>query len=160
MTTEESFINRRLYKITLIVLKVIPMLLALCTAINTVFGLSNIDNALLSYLGGVSFLPLLFLYLTSYVLYDCGFTFSKVNEYSFINKDNHRAVLLIGPTSSGAEFLDSLVHEIHHLAVAIAGELGVELDSETPAYLSGDTIREFADIVCELGCDRCRDDIK
>lgn len=92
--------------------------------------------------------------------YDCGFTFSKVNEYSFINKDNHRAVLLVGPTSSGAEFLDSLVHEIHHLAVAIANELGVELDSETPAYLSGDTIREFADIVCELGCDMCRDAIK
>ena len=73
MKTEESSINRRLYKITMIVLKVIPMLLALCTAINTVFGLSNIDNALLSYVGGVSFLPLLFLYLTSYVFRFCSY---------------------------------------------------------------------------------------
>ena len=63
-----------------------------------------------------------------------------------------RAVVCIGPTTSGGEFQNTLVHEIHHLAVAIARELGVDLEGETPAYLAGDTMRAFADVVCQLGC--------
>lgn len=78
--------------------------------------------------------------------YDCGFTFS--------NPDNKRAVVFIGKTSSGAEFTDTLVHELHHLAVAIASELGVDLYSETPAYVAGDAARSLADVICELGCSR------
>ena len=76
--------------------------------------------------------------------YNCGFTYS--------NPFNKRAVVLIGPTTSGAEFLDTLVHEIHHLSVAIASELGVDLEGESPAYLSGDSARALADVVCKLGC--------
>lgn len=88
--------------------------------------------------------------------YDCGFTFSRQSDYYYINHDNHRAVMMIGPTSSGAEFIDTFVHEIHHLAVAIASELGADLEGETPAYLAGDTAREFAEIFCEFGCGHCR----
>lgn len=77
---------------------------------------------------------------------DCGFTYS--NGY------RKRAVVLIGPASSEDDWLDTLVHEIRHLADAIAKELGVELDSETPAYLSGDTIRALSDIVQQMGCKR------
>lgn len=88
--------------------------------------------------------------------HDCGFTFSKRNEYTFINPALHRAVVLIGPASSGAEFLDTFVHEIHHLAVAIASELGVDLEGEIPAYIAGDAARSLAQIVCELGCERCK----
>lgn len=88
--------------------------------------------------------------------YDCGFTFSKQNEYSFINNKKHRAVVLIGPTSSSAEFLDTLTHEVHHLAVAIAQELGVDLEGESPAYIAGDSVRALAEVVCELGCPCCR----
>lgn len=51
---------------------------------------------------------------------------------------------------------NTLTHEIHHLAVAIARELGIDLESETPAYIAGDTMREFADVVCRLGCEHCR----
>ena len=76
--------------------------------------------------------------------YNCGFTYS--------NENRRRAVVLIGPTTSGGEFLDTLVHEIRHLADAIAHSLGVPLDSERPAYLSGDTARALAEIICELGC--------
>ena len=67
-----------------------------------------------------------------------------------------KALVVIGPTSSGKEFVDTLTHEIHHVAVAIAKSLGVDLEGETPAYLSGDSARELAGIVCELGCDQCR----
>lgn len=76
-----------------------------------------------------------------------GFTFS--NPYDMV------ALVAIGPASSGEEFVDTLVHEIHHLAVAIAANLGIDLESEAPAYLAGDSARELASIVCRMGCDRC-----
>ena len=79
--------------------------------------------------------------------YNCGFTFT--------NPRRHKAVVVIGPTTSGAEFQDTFVHEIHHLAVAIAAELGIDLESETPAYIAGDSARELAEVLCEMGCTHC-----
>lgn len=78
-----------------------------------------------------------------------GFTFSNLKE--------RNAVVVIGPTTSGKEFQNTLVHEIHHLAVAVADSLGVDLEGETPAYIAGDYAMSLADIICQLGCDRCRD---
>jgi hypothetical protein len=52
--------------------------------------------------------------------YNCGFTYT--------NQKKRRAVVLIGPTTSGDEFQNSLVHEIRHLADAIAKSLGVSLE--------------------------------
>lgn len=88
--------------------------------------------------------------------YDCGFTYSarRPQRYSYYNRDNHRAVVLIGPTSSAAEFLDTTVHELRHLTDAIAKSMGVALDSEDAAYISGDTARELADIILKIGISR------
>lgn len=72
--------------------------------------------------------------------------------FTYSNPRDREAVVVVGPASSSDEFLDTLVHEIHHLAVAIASELGVRLDGEIPAYLSGDTILELAEVVYLLGC--------
>lgn len=80
--------------------------------------------------------------------YNTGFTYT--------NPETHRAVVTIGPTTSGAEYIDTLVHEIHHLAVAVASELGIDLESESPAYLAGDSAKALAEVVCELGCEHCR----
>lgn len=80
--------------------------------------------------------------------YNTGFTYT--------NPAIHRAVVVVGPTTSGAEFTDTFTHEIHHLAVAIASELGIDLESETPAYLAGDSAKALAEVVCELGCEHCR----
>ena len=80
---------------------------------------------------------------------NCGFTFA--------NPDMKRAVVVIGPTSSGKQFVNTLVHEVHHLAVAIADSLGHDLESEVPAYLSGDAAMALAETVCEFGCSHCRD---
>lgn len=77
--------------------------------------------------------------------------------FLYHNPKTFRALGVIGPTTSGAEFIDTLVHEIHHLAVAIASELGVSLEGESPAYLAGDSARAFADVVCQLGCPHCRE---
>ena len=81
----------------------------------------------------------------------------RPNEgFTFANSRLGEALVVIGPTTSGAEFQDTLVHEVHHLAVAIAESLGVDLESETPAYISGDSAKALSDVVCWLGCERCR----
>lgn len=81
----------------------------------------------------------------------------KLNKaFTYTNPYLRRAIMVIGPTSSGAEFQDSLSHEIRHLADKIALSIGIRLDAEEPAYMTGDTVRELAAVVCELGCDRCR----
>lgn len=76
--------------------------------------------------------------------------------FTFSNPYDRLAIVAIGPTTSGSEFTNSLVHEVHHLAVAIADSLGVDLDGESPAYLAGDSAKELAEVVCELGCRNCR----
>ena len=75
--------------------------------------------------------------------------------FTFTNPEMKEAVVVVGPTSSGAEFQNTLVHELYHLAAAIADELGVAIDSEVPAYIAGDLALEFMDVVCELGCVHC-----
>ncbi len=77
-----------------------------------------------------------------------GFTFS--NPYERV------AIVAIGPTTDGEEFINTLTHEIHHLAVAIAASLGIDLESETPAYVAGDSAMALAETICELGCCHCR----
>lgn len=84
---------------------------------------------------------------------------SELNEgFTYANGQAHEALVVIGPTSSGEEYIDTLVHEVHHLAVAIASSVGVDLESETPAYIAGDSARALAKIICRLGCDHCRSD--
>lgn len=72
MEKEEKLLpNKRLYKLTIFSLKLIPMLLALCALVNTVFSFYGIRFDVLSVFGGVSFLNLIFLYLVSYVFRFC-----------------------------------------------------------------------------------------
>lgn len=70
---EEKRIDRRWYKATLGLLKVIPMLLAICDILNTVTSLAGFDTIVFSAIGGVSFLTLAFLYLVSYVFRFCKY---------------------------------------------------------------------------------------
>lgn len=68
---EVRSIDKRWYKVTLGLLKVIPMLLAACDALNTLTCLLGYDLVIFSFIGGVSFLTLTFLYLVSYVFRFC-----------------------------------------------------------------------------------------
>lgn len=63
----------RLHKITIGVLKIIPMLLALTTLLNQILSYFGIDLEVLGYLGGVSLLPMIFLYLASYCFQFCNY---------------------------------------------------------------------------------------
>ena len=69
----EANLNKPLYKIELYLLKVIPMIMAALHLANTTLFYFGIDLEILSYLGGVSFLTLGFLYLSSYVFKFCEY---------------------------------------------------------------------------------------
>lgn len=79
---------------------------------------------------------------------DEGFTVSNPRE--------RVSVVGIGRTSSGPEFLDSVVHEIFHLVQDICIADRVSLKGEPAAYLAGDISRSVSDFVCELSCPHCR----
>lgn len=70
---EASLKSKALYKTGLILLKIIPMLLALCCLCNSVLSYFNLDACMLSYIGGISVIPLIFLYLASYMFRFCEY---------------------------------------------------------------------------------------
>jgi hypothetical protein len=69
---EESLRSKTLYKVEIGLLKIIPMVLAGIYLSNTILSyFLDIDLIILSYIGGISLLPLIFLYLSSYVFRFC-----------------------------------------------------------------------------------------
>ena len=69
---EESLLRSKLlYKIELYLIKIIPFILATVCFINTTLSYFCIDIPFLSYIGGISIMPLLFLYISSYVFRFC-----------------------------------------------------------------------------------------
>jgi len=79
--------------------------------------------------------------------YNRGFTFG--------NPDIRRAIVVVGPTTSGKQFQNTFSHEIDHLSDIIAMSLGTRYDPEGTAYITGDTTMELAEVVCYLGCEHC-----
>lgn len=73
MVVEERLKSKILYKIELFLLKIIPMLMAVCSACNSILSYFDIEVVIINYIGGVSLLPLIFLYLSSYVFKFCAY---------------------------------------------------------------------------------------
>ena len=71
MGTEEKQLNKLLYKLELYLIKMIPTWLAMCYFTNTTLSYFGIDAPILSLIGGISILPLLFLYLSSFAFKFC-----------------------------------------------------------------------------------------
>jgi hypothetical protein len=69
----EASLSKSLYKLTIGALKVLPMLLAACALLNTVLSYFNLNCDILSHVGGISLLPLMFLYLVSKVFMFCAY---------------------------------------------------------------------------------------
>ena len=65
--------NKLLYKVTVIVLKILPILLAFITLLNSILFYFNIDLVILSYIGEVSLITILFIYITSYTFKFCEY---------------------------------------------------------------------------------------
>ena len=66
-------VNKKLYRIELLLLKIIPSLIAFLCFIRTLFSLFSIDLPILSYIGGMSLIPLAFIYISSYVFQFCEY---------------------------------------------------------------------------------------
>lgn len=73
MSVEEKLRSKLLYKIELMALKTIPIIMVLCSMCNSILSYFNIDVTILNYIGGVSILPLLFFYLSSYTFKFCSY---------------------------------------------------------------------------------------
>lgn len=73
MGVEERLKSKILYKVFLYILKIIPMIIALCDILNTILWLIGIDAWWLSYIGGISIMTIIFLYISSYVFQFCEY---------------------------------------------------------------------------------------
>lgn len=80
---------------------------------------------------------------------------TRNNGICYPNKADRMSVMVIGSTTSAKEFLDSLVHEIMHLAVHIATTDGIDLHSEEVCYIAGDAARSLYDTCKEYLCCKC-----
>lgn len=73
MAVEASSRSKNLYKIELCLLKVLPMLIALFYLINTVTSYFGMDIPILSSIAGMSIIPLVFIYVSSYAFKFCEY---------------------------------------------------------------------------------------
>lgn len=70
---EERLRSKYLYKVELYLIKTIPVIIAAIYLLNTILSYYNIDVSVLSYIGGMSILPILFFYVSSYVFKFCAY---------------------------------------------------------------------------------------
>lgn len=73
MAVEGNLRNKVLYKIQLYMLKVIPMVMAFCYLLNSVFSYFDIELWFLSYLSSCSICMIVYLYISSYVFRFCEY---------------------------------------------------------------------------------------
>lgn len=66
------------------------------------------------------------------------------------------SVLVISCASSPAQFLNSLVHELHHLASHIASALGYDQKGEEACYIAGETAERMYKVANKFLCEHCR----
>ena len=77
-------LNKNLYIIEIKLIKIIPFILAVFYYINTLLSLTDINLDVISYISGMSFIPLLFMYISSYVFQFCEYHRLPLH-YIFIN---------------------------------------------------------------------------
>lgn len=84
-----------------------------------------------------------------------GLIEENIPNQAFTYSNGRRTVIYIGHTTSGAEFLNSLIHEIRHLVDHMAQYYGLD-NSEEVGYISGDAAFLLAEDICAMGCEHCR----
>lgn len=71
MTKVENGVGKTLYKVELLLIKIIPFIIMLCYVLNSVLSYYNINGEILSVIGGQSILTWIFLYVSSFVFKFC-----------------------------------------------------------------------------------------
>lgn len=74
----------------------------------------------------------------------------------YSNYDRRETVLVIALTSSAAEFLNSLLHELVHFQSHVQYALSLDKKGEEVAYLVGDVVSLMYPKIKHLLCDCCR----
>jgi len=78
------------------------------------------------------------------------------NGVTYTSYRNRETIMIIGKASSGAEFFNSLLHELKHLEVQTSDAMGIDYRSEEAAYFRGGVAREIYPYISSLLCDCCR----
>lgn len=78
------------------------------------------------------------------------------NGLTYSNLDKRETIMVIGFTSSGMEYWNTLDHEKLHLLQDISTKLGIDPFGEEISYISGEFIRDVYDKAKNLLCDCCR----
>ena len=73
MEEKQKQLNKNLYFIEIKLLKILPSLMALIYFINILLNLVGVNLNILSYISGISFIPLFFIYISSYVFQFCEY---------------------------------------------------------------------------------------
>lgn len=111
MDVEES-LSRVLYKAVIVAIKVIPILIATSFLVRSILSCIDVDVTWLSYLCGMSLIPLLFMYLVSYAFKFCTY---------------HRMFLHYIVVNDAINYIDYYIgiplqyHELLRLHIIIAG---------------------------------------
>ena len=71
---------------------------------------------------------------------------------TYSNARDRRSIMVIGRTSSLAQFLDTFSHELTHLCQHICQEYGINPWSEEIAYLAGELARRMHPVLSRFMC--------
>ena len=71
MKKVEGGVGKSLYKIELLIIKVIPFIIMLCYVLNSTLSYFNLNGEIFSVIGGQSILTWIFLYVSSFVFKFC-----------------------------------------------------------------------------------------
>lgn len=100
-------------------------------------------------------------------LYELGINSETANSaFDLLNSDklntgltfakNNKAVCVIGMADNASQYMNSIVHEIMHLAVFISRSEGIPLDSEEACYIGGEIAQKMHTktklLTSECGC--------
>lgn len=78
------------------------------------------------------------------------------NGWIHSNSLAHRSLIIIGPTSSASEFMDTWDHEKGHLAMHICITENIDPFSEEYQYLTGSIGSQMFKVAKTFLCDECR----
>lgn len=86
--------------------------------------------------------------------------FNYNDGFIHTNTFAHRSLIIIGPTSSAEEFLDTWDHEKGHLATHICIAEDLDPLGEEYQYLTGEIGKKMFKVAQMFLCDECRKHIK
>lgn len=102
-------IEKDLYKLELLLIKSLPLGIALCYLINTVLSYFKIDAVILSYLGRMSILPIVFILVSSFAFKFC--VYHRLPIYYIIVSDilNYYDLYVGIPISNRGLFMVNMI---------------------------------------------------